>query len=153
MGGGVRKTICKKLTIVKTTEHSIDGFQRNTMRKILKIWWLKPISNDRLHKRTNTEKWIKIRQERTFRWYTYLMIPPKIAFEEVKAKKKYWERLIKRRAKSHIDENNRIRYSSHRNLVKPPILTNHKIWEERPSFVKQILNSWIYLIVHSRWLT
>ena len=95
----------------------------------MKIWWLKTISNDRLHKRKTTEKWSKISQERTFRYYTYLKGPPKIAFEEVK-EKKYSERLIKRRAKSHIDENNRIRYSSHRNLVKPPIMTNHKIWEE-----------------------
>ena len=60
-------------TINKKTVNTIDVFQRNLYREMLKIKWPNKISNEELYKRCTSEPWsIRIARRRPLTWVGHL---------------------------------------------------------------------------------
>ncbi len=73
-----------------TLQDRIDAFQRNLLRKMLKIKWPYNISNDQLYNRTEEEKWSDKIKKRRLSWLGHLLrLPP-----EAPAQKALSEALI-----------------------------------------------------------
>ncbi len=62
--------------LTKALEKTIDGFQRNLLKKILDIRWSYKISNKDLYKCTKQEQWSQKIKRRRLRWLGHLMILP-----------------------------------------------------------------------------
>ena len=70
-------------TVTQKLESTIDVFQRNLLRQILKIRWPDKISNEQLYKMTNQKPWSQEVKKRRISWYGHLMRLP----EETPAKR------------------------------------------------------------------
>ena len=60
-------------TMNKKLEHDIDVFQRNLLRRILKIHYPNKISNEDLYSRTGVEPWSQDIKKRRLRWTGHMM--------------------------------------------------------------------------------
>ena len=80
-------------TLTKQMEQKIDAFQRSLLRKMLGIRWPDKITNENLHRETNTTNWSKEIKRRRLSWYGHLLrlqegTPAKQALEETRRKTK-----------------------------------------------------------------
>ena len=80
-------------TASKKIENKIDSFHRRLLRKAINIKWPKKISNEKLYRITQQEKWSDKIRSRRLRWYGHAErlpeeSPAKIALEEARRKVK-----------------------------------------------------------------
>ncbi len=96
-------------TVTKSIENQINVFQRNLLKKILKINWPDKISNEDLYKKTELTEWSLVVKQRRLSWYGHLMrlpddTPAKLALAEAEVyarkpkggQKTTWLNLIKK---------------------------------------------------------
>ena len=66
---------CWKLTT--RIAHKIHTFQNRCLRKILRIFWPRRISNEELHQRTNAKSLVQTVKKRRWRWLGHVCrMPP-----------------------------------------------------------------------------
>lgn len=63
-------------TLTKSQENTIDVFQRNLLRKIIKIKWPYTIRNEDLYERTQETKWTEKIKKRRLKWLGHMMRLP-----------------------------------------------------------------------------
>jgi len=86
-------------TITKKIGNDIDIFQRNLLRKILKIRYPFIITNENLYKRTNEYLWTEKIKIRRLRWTGHLLrlpekAPAKLALDEMMSCNKTYKKII-----------------------------------------------------------
>ena len=64
-------------TLTKKLEHKIDVFQRQILKKILKIKYPTTIRNETLYTKTNETPWSEIIKTRRLRWTGHMLRLPK----------------------------------------------------------------------------
>ena len=63
--------------LTKSLEDKIDSFQRKLLRKVIRVYWPRIISNESLHDRTHMKPWSVVVLKRRLSWFGHLMrLPP-----------------------------------------------------------------------------